>query len=162
MPPAQGTLMVVDEVQAGMGRTGAFFCHEQFGHHPDIITVSKALSGGYVPVGAMLCSAAVSDAVYSSMDRAVVHSSTFSTNQLAMVAGLATLAAFDDEDILDRCSGPGRLHEGARAAGGAVRVPPRGAGEGAHDRAGLREPPTRGMRRRVQDGGGGPLRLFSQ
>jgi ornithine--oxo-acid transaminase len=56
----------------------------------------------------MLSTAAVSDAVYSSMDRAVVHSSTFSTNQLAMVAGLATLAAFDDEDILDRVQRTGK------------------------------------------------------
>ena len=101
-------LMVLDEVQAGMGRSGTFFCHEQFGITPDIITVSKALSGGYVPVGAMLCTAAVSDSVFSSMDRAVVHSSTFSTNQLAMVAGLATLEAFDDEDILDRVRRTGK------------------------------------------------------
>jgi acetylornithine/succinyldiaminopimelate/putrescine aminotransferase len=101
-------LMVLDEVQAGMGRSGTFHCHEQFGITPDIITISKALSGGYVPVGAMLCSADVSDAVFSTMDRAVVHSSTFSQNQLAMVAGLATLAAFDDEDILDRVQRTGK------------------------------------------------------
>jgi ornithine--oxo-acid transaminase len=96
------TLFVMDEVQAGMGRTGRFFGHEHWDLRPDIITVSKALSGGYIPVGAMLTSARVSDSVFSSMDRAVVHSSTFSTNQLAMVAGLATLHAFDDEDIVDR------------------------------------------------------------
>jgi acetylornithine/succinyldiaminopimelate/putrescine aminotransferase len=102
------TLMVVDEVQVGMGRSGTFHCHEQFGITPDIITMSKALSGGYVPVGAMLCSAVVSDAVFSSMDRAVVHSSTFSQNQLAMVAGLATLTAFDDEEILDRVRRTGK------------------------------------------------------
>jgi len=96
------TLFVIDEIQAGMGRTGRFFCHEHWGVEPDIITVSKALSGGYVPVGAMLSSAKVSDKVFSSMDRAVVHSSTFATNQLAMVAGLATLQAFDEEDIVDR------------------------------------------------------------
>jgi ornithine--oxo-acid transaminase len=101
-------LMVVDEVQAGMGRTGTFFCHEQLGITPDIITMSKALSGGYVPVGAMLCTAAISDSVFSSMDRAVVHSSTFSTNQLAMVAGLATLQAFEEEDILDRVQRTGK------------------------------------------------------
>jgi ornithine--oxo-acid transaminase len=99
---AHKTLLVMDEVQAGLGRTGAFFCHEHWGLEPDIITVSKALSGGYVPVGAMLSSAKVFDRVFSSMDRAVVHSSTFATNQLAMVAGLATLQAFDDEDIIDR------------------------------------------------------------
>ena len=108
-------LMVLDEVQAGLGRSGTFFCHEQFGITPDIITVSKALSGGYVPVGAMLSSAAVSDAVFSSMERAVVHSSTFATNQLAMVAGLATLAAFDDEDILDRVQRTGKAFTKALA-----------------------------------------------
>jgi ornithine--oxo-acid transaminase len=96
------TLFVMDEVQAGLGRTGKFFCHEHYDIQPDMITVSKALSGGYVPVGAMLSSAKVSDSVFSSMDRAVVHSSTFAQNQMAMVAGLATLQAFDDEDILDR------------------------------------------------------------
>jgi ornithine--oxo-acid transaminase len=96
------TLFVMDEVQAGLGRTGKFFCHEHWGLQPDIITVSKALSGGYIPVGAMLSSAKVFDSVFSSMDRAVVHSSTFSMNQLAMVAGLATLQAFDEEDIVDR------------------------------------------------------------
>jgi ornithine--oxo-acid transaminase len=109
------TLLVMDEVQAGLGRTGKFFCHEHWGLQPDIITVSKALSGGYVPVGAMLSTAAVSDSVYSSMDRAVVHSSTFSTNQLAMVAGLATLAAFDDEDILDRVRRTGKAFTKALA-----------------------------------------------
>jgi ornithine--oxo-acid transaminase len=95
-------LLVLDEVQTGLGRTGAFFCHEHWGLKPDIITVSKALSGGYVPVGAMLCSAKVSDSVYSSMERAVVHSSTFGTNLMAMVAGLATLKVFEEEDIVDR------------------------------------------------------------
>jgi acetylornithine/succinyldiaminopimelate/putrescine aminotransferase len=97
-----GTLFVMDEVQAGLGRTGRFFAHDHVGVRPDIITVSKALSGGYIPVGAMLTSAKVSETVFSSMDRAVVHSSTFAQTQLAMVAGLATLQAFDDEDILDR------------------------------------------------------------
>jgi ornithine--oxo-acid transaminase len=104
-----GTLLVVDEIQTGMGRTGRFFAHEHYGIRPDIITVSKALSGGYIPVGAMLCSAKVSDAVYSSMDRAVVHSSTFSTNLMAMVAGLATLHAIDEEDIVARAAETGAL-----------------------------------------------------
>jgi ornithine--oxo-acid transaminase len=97
-----GTLFALDEVQAGMGRTGKFFAHEHWGLKPDIITVSKALSGGFVPVGAMMSTAKVFDSVYSSIEKAVIHSSTFGTNQLAMVAGLATLATFDDEDIVDR------------------------------------------------------------
>jgi ornithine--oxo-acid transaminase len=95
-----GTLLVMDEVQTGMGRTGRFFCHQHWGLEPDIITLSKALSGGYVPVGAVLTTFTVFDAVYSSMDRAVVHSSTFSRNQLAMVAGLVTLQVLDDEDLV--------------------------------------------------------------
>ena len=95
-----GTLLVVDEVQTGMGRTGRFFCHEHWGLEPDIVTLSKALSGGYVPVGAVLTTAKVFDSVYSSMDRAVVHSSTFSRNQLAMVAGLATLQVLDEENLV--------------------------------------------------------------
>jgi ornithine--oxo-acid transaminase len=97
-----GTLLVIDEVQTGLGRTGKLWAHEHYGLRPDIITVSKALSGGYIPVGAMMCSAEVFDRVYSRMERAVVHSSTFGRNQLAMVAALATLQTMDDEDIVDR------------------------------------------------------------
>ncbi len=109
------TIFVMDEIQAGMGRTGKFFCHEHWGLQPDIVTVSKALSGGYVPVGAMLSSARIFDSVFSSMDRAVVHSSTFSMNQLAMVAGLATLQAFDEEDIVDRARRTGEAFTKALA-----------------------------------------------
>ncbi len=109
------TLLVTDEVQTGMGRTGKFLCHEHWDLRPDIVTVSKALSGGYVPVGAMMCSAKVSDSVFSSMDRAVVHSSTFATNQLAMVAGLATLQAFAEEDIVDRARRTGEAFAKALA-----------------------------------------------
>lgn len=97
-----GTLLVVDEVQTGLGRTGSLWAFEHYGLTPDIVTMSKALSGGFVPVGAMACSTAVSDKVYSSMQRALVHSSTFKNNQLAMVAGLATLATIDDEHLVDR------------------------------------------------------------
>jgi acetylornithine/succinyldiaminopimelate/putrescine aminotransferase len=104
-----GTLFVIDEIQTGLGRTGRFFAHEHYGIRPDIITVSKALSGGYIPVGAMLCSAKTSDAVFSSMDRAVVHSSTFATNMLAMIAGLATLQAIDEEYIVERARHTGEL-----------------------------------------------------
>ena len=104
-----GTLLVMDEVQTGLGRTGRFFCHQHWGLEPDVITLSKALSGGYVPVGAVLTTEAVFDGVYSSMDRAVVHSSTFSRNQLAMVAGLATLQVLDDEGLV-----AGSAERGAR------------------------------------------------
>ncbi len=105
------TLLVIDEVQTGMGRTGRFFCHEHWGLQPDIITMSKALSGGFIPVGAVLATDQVFTSVYSSMDKALVHSTTFGRNQLAMVAGLATLAAFDDEDIVDRARRTGESFE---------------------------------------------------
>jgi ornithine--oxo-acid transaminase len=82
-------LLVMDEVQTGLGRTGKFFCHEHWELRPDIITVSKALSGGFVPVGAMLTTERVFTSVFSSLEKALKHSSTFGRNQLAMVAGLA-------------------------------------------------------------------------
>jgi ornithine--oxo-acid transaminase len=96
------SLLVADEVQTGLGRTGRFFCHDHWGLEPDIITVSKALSGGFIPVGAILSTEKVFMSVFSSMDRAMVHSSTFGRNQLAMVAGLATLQAIDEEGIVER------------------------------------------------------------
>src|SRR3984885_691305 len=102
-----GTLLVMDEVQTGLGRTGRFFCHEHWGLEPDIITISKALSGGYVPIGATLCTEKVFMSVFSSMDRAMIHSSTFGRNQLAMVAALATLQTLDDEDIVGRAERTG-------------------------------------------------------
>jgi hopanoid-associated sugar epimerase len=102
-----GTLLVTDEVQTGLGRTGRFFCHQHWGLEPDIITISKALSGGFVPIGAMLTTEKIFASVYGSMEDALKHSTTFGRNQLAMVAGLATLAAFDDEDIVGRAERTG-------------------------------------------------------
>ncbi len=102
-----GTLLVTDEVQTGLGRTGRFFCHEHWGLEPDIITISKALSGGFVPIGAMLTTEKIFASVHDSMADALKHSTTFGRNQLAMVAGLATLAAFDDEDIVARADRTG-------------------------------------------------------
>ena len=110
-----GALLVADEVQVGMGRTGRFFAHEHDGIEPDIITVSKALSGGYVPVGAVLCTEKVFMSVYSSIERAMVHSTTFGRNQLAMVAGLATLDVFDTEGIVDRARETGEAFQAALA-----------------------------------------------
>ncbi|MHB8243789.1 MAG: aspartate aminotransferase family protein [Acidimicrobiales bacterium] len=101
------TLFVADEVQTGLGRTGKMWAHEHYGLRPDIVTVSKALSGGYIPVGATACSAEIFDRVYSKMERAVVHSTTFGRNQLAMVAGLATLQTIVDEDIVERARSSG-------------------------------------------------------
>lgn len=102
-----GALSICDEVQTGLGRTGTFFAHEHDGLEPDLITVSKALSGGYVPVAAVLTSDRIYRSVFASLDQALVHSTTFKGNQLAMVAGLATLAVFDDEGVVEHARAMG-------------------------------------------------------
>lgn len=95
-----GTLIILDEVQTGFGRTGKMFAGEHFGVEPDIMTVAKALSGGLIPIGAVLMSDHVYKKVYSNMERCVVHSTTFGRNQLAMAAGLATLDILEREDLV--------------------------------------------------------------
>jgi ornithine--oxo-acid transaminase len=113
----RGTLFVADEVQCGMGRTGRFLALEHDGDvDPDIVILSKSLSGGYLPVGAVLTRKWIYERVYSSMERAVVHSSTFGQGSLAMVAGLATLSVMDDEGLVARAEEMGdRLGEGLLA-----------------------------------------------
>lgn len=111
---SSGTLLVVDEVQTGFGRTGKFLAidHERDGAgdvDPDIIVLSKALSGGYVPVGAVLTRKNVWEKVFSSMERAIVHSSTFHQGSLAMAAGLASLRALDDDDLIGNADRMGRM-----------------------------------------------------
>jgi ornithine--oxo-acid transaminase len=103
----RGALIAIDEVQTGLGRTGTFFAFEQSNVEPDLVTVAKALSGGYVPVGAVIAKSAVIEAVFDKMDRAVVHSSTFGQNVLAMTAGLATLHTIDAESIVERAKTTG-------------------------------------------------------
>jgi ornithine--oxo-acid transaminase len=98
-----GVLMVCDEVQSGMGRTGRFLASQWIeGLQPDIVCLSKALSGGYVPVGATITRRAVYNSVYDSMNRAIVHASTFGMGNLAMAAGLASLTVLDDEKLQER------------------------------------------------------------
>ena len=104
-----GTLFCVDEVQTGFGRTGRMFALDHFGLEPDIVTVAKSLSGGYVPVGACVLSRAVFEAVHDSMENAVRHGSTFAPNELGMVAGLATLEELDRAELSQRAERLGRL-----------------------------------------------------
>lgn len=94
-----GTLFVLDEVQTGMFRTGKFLAAHHYGVEPDIVILAKALSGGLVPVGAVLMTDEIYESVYSSLRRAIVHTSTFSENGLAMRAGLATLDVLQDEQL---------------------------------------------------------------
>ena len=110
-----GTLLVLDEVQTGLGRTGKMFALEHSGVVPDILVISKALSGGFVPVGAVLARRAIYEKVFSSMERCVVHSSTFGQGAFAMVAGLATLHVLAEQKLTENACRMGqRLLEGLR------------------------------------------------
>jgi ornithine--oxo-acid transaminase len=104
-----GTLLVADEVQSGLGRTGRFFAFEHWGLEPDMITLAKALSGGYVPVGAVLCRGEIFDRTFHRIQRAVVHGSTFAKNPLAMTAGLATLHVLESERLAENAARMGEL-----------------------------------------------------
>ncbi|HET7568744.1 MAG TPA: aspartate aminotransferase family protein [Gaiellaceae bacterium] len=97
-----GTLFCVDEVQTGFGRTGRMFAFQHWGLEPDLVPVAKSLSGGYVPVGALLMSRTVHERVYDSMENAVAHGSTFAPNELAMAAGLATLHELEAGGLVER------------------------------------------------------------
>jgi ornithine--oxo-acid transaminase len=104
-----GTLFCLDEVQTGFGRTGRMFAAEHWGLQPDLMPVAKSLSGGYVPVGALLMSDSVYDAVFDSLEHAFSHGSTFAPNDYAMVAGLATLRELDDRSLVEAAAQLGKL-----------------------------------------------------
>ena len=112
-----GTLLVLDEVQTGLGRTGRFLAAHHYRVRPDLVVLAKALSGGLVPVGALLMTDEVYSAVFDSMKRSMIHASTFSENALAMRAGLATLAVLDEEMLCQRSAEMGEyLRSGLRDA----------------------------------------------
>jgi ornithine--oxo-acid transaminase len=103
-----GTLFICDEVQVGMGRTGRFLCCEHWALEPDVVTLAKSLSGGYVPVGATITRRSIHDKLFSRLDRCQVHSTTFGQNDLAMAAGLASLQVLDDEGLIKRAAATGQ------------------------------------------------------
>ncbi|MFQ5477763.1 MAG: aspartate aminotransferase family protein [Candidatus Binatia bacterium] len=97
-----GALLVIDEVQTGVGRTGKFYAHEIFGVSPDIVASAKGLAGG-LPIGAVLATESACSALVPGS-----HGSTFGANPLVCRAALAVLESFDDEAILDNCVVQGR------------------------------------------------------
>src|SRR5579862_7053319 len=104
-----GTLFCLDEVQTGFGRTGTLFAAEHWSLEPDLMPVAKSLSGGYVPVGALLMSDRVYDAVFDSLENAFSHGSTFAPNDLAIAAGLATLRELDERRLVESSAQLGDL-----------------------------------------------------
>ncbi|MDE0738635.1 MAG: aspartate aminotransferase family protein [Planctomycetota bacterium] len=114
-----GTALAFDEVQTGFGRTGRMFSLEHSGVEPDILIISKALSAGLVPVGAVLTKRSIYDGVFDSLDNCVVHSSTFGQGAYAMAAGIATLHVLEEEGLVENSRRMGELLlEGLRELAG--------------------------------------------
>jgi ornithine--oxo-acid transaminase len=102
-----GTLLIADEIQTGLGRTGRFLAIDHWAIEPDMILLSKTLSGGHVPVAAVLTRKWILDKVFDRMDRAVIHNLTFANNDLAMAAGLATLEVLESERLVENAARTG-------------------------------------------------------
>ncbi len=96
-----GVLLILDEVQTGIGRTGKLFSYEHFGIEPDIFTAAKALGGG-IPIGAILAKEEVA-AAFTPGD----HGTTFGGNPLACAAGLAVMSILKEEGLIEQCAANG-------------------------------------------------------
>lgn len=108
-----GTLFVVDEIQTGLGRTGRWFALEHAGLEPDVVLVGKALSGGYMPVAAMVTRREIYQRAVGTLERSYVHQSTFGRNRLSMAAGLATLRIVERDGLVEHAAQVGAfLREG--------------------------------------------------
>jgi ornithine--oxo-acid transaminase len=99
-----GTLFVIDEIQTGLGRTGKWFALEQWGLEPDFVLVGKALSGGYMPVAAMVTSREIYDNAVGTLERSYVHQSTFGRNRLSMAAGVATMRIIERDRLVEHAA----------------------------------------------------------
>ncbi len=111
-----GSLLVVDEVQTGLGRTGKWFASTGNGVRPHMLTSSKALSGGQAPVGAVLIRDEVYERIYDKFGTGLVYFSTFAENNLAMAAALSTIEALEEIDAPAQAEEKGRmLREGLLA-----------------------------------------------
>lgn len=107
----EGPLLVADEVQTGLGRTGAFLASGQWPRRPDVVVLGKALGGGAMPLSALLTRGPIFDRAYGTLARCELHASTFGGNALAATAGLATVTALD-EALLKEVRAKGRtFHE---------------------------------------------------
>jgi acetylornithine/succinyldiaminopimelate/putrescine aminotransferase/nucleoside-diphosphate-sugar epimerase len=104
-----GTLLVVDEIQTGLGRTGEWFALDHWGLEPDIVTVGKALSGGYMPVAAMVTRREIFQRAVGTLERSYVHQSTYGRNRLSMAAGLAAMRVIERDGLVARSAEMGAL-----------------------------------------------------
>jgi ornithine--oxo-acid transaminase len=99
-----GTMFVVDEIQTGLGRSGKWFALEHWALEPDFVLVGKALSGGYMPVAAMITSREIYQRAVGTLERCYVHQSTFGRNRLSMAAGLATMRIIERDRLVEHAA----------------------------------------------------------
>jgi ornithine--oxo-acid transaminase len=104
-----GTLFVVDEIQTGLGRTGKWFALEHWGLEPDFVLVGKALSGGYMPVAAMVTTREIFQKAVGTLERSYVHQSTYGRNRLSMAAGLAAMRIVERDKLVEHAVEIGNL-----------------------------------------------------
>jgi ornithine--oxo-acid transaminase len=104
-----GTLFVLDEIQTGLGRTGRTFALDKEALEPDFVLVGKALSGGYMPVAAMVTRGDIQAKAIGTLERSYIHQSTFGRNRLSMAAGLATLRIIERDGLVEHAAHVGSL-----------------------------------------------------
>jgi adenosylmethionine-8-amino-7-oxononanoate aminotransferase len=98
-----GVLLIADEIATGFGRTGTMFACEQAGVAPDLLCLSKGLTGGFLPLSAVLATQEIYEGFLDeSRDRAFLHSHSYTGNPLACAAALASLRIFESDDVLAR------------------------------------------------------------
>ncbi|HEX7589979.1 MAG TPA: acetylornithine transaminase [Demequinaceae bacterium] len=113
-----GALLIIDEVQTGIGRTGTWFSHQAHGIAPDILTLAKGLGGGF-PIGAVVAYGERAATLLTRGD----HGSTFGGNPLACAAALATLDVIEDEGLIENAKAVGEhIRAGALALAGVAEV----------------------------------------
>jgi adenosylmethionine-8-amino-7-oxononanoate aminotransferase len=109
-------LLIADEVMTGFGRTGTMFACEQAGVTPDLMCLSKGLTGGFLPMGATLASADIYDAFYSTdRGKTFFHSTSYTGNAIACAAAVASLEIWEREPIVARIAAIAKHHAGTMA-----------------------------------------------
>jgi acetylornithine/succinyldiaminopimelate/putrescine aminotransferase/predicted amino acid dehydrogenase len=102
-----GTLLILDEIQTGFGRTGTMFAAEYEGVEPDVLTLAKSLSGGLVPIGAMMTTGPLWECAYGRLDAYNLHTSTFGGNAVASAAALTAIRVLYEEGLIENARGRG-------------------------------------------------------
>jgi hypothetical protein len=104
-----GSLFILDEIQTGLSRTGKLFALEHWGLEPDFVLLGKALSGGYMPVSAMITRRDIHSRAVGTLGRCYVHQSTYGRNRLSMAAGLASLRIIERDRLVENAARMGKL-----------------------------------------------------